>query len=656
MKKYTILFALLVLAYNGFSQTVIDSGSFFLHKFAQNIGREIYVLSKNGNELTYDVNFKFTDRGRPVPLNAQLVLTSDNEPLALFIKGSTSRFSTINDSIRIRNKQATIWVDSVVSTATLKTPAFPVAGYSPGTVQMMLLKYWNRHGRPKSMAMLPGGTVMISKDGTETLNFKNKQLVLERYIVSGLIWGNEIVWTDQKGNLICLITNDAEGDKLEMMSEPYEELLPELISRAATYCMRLFSSSMKMDMAKNKMLAIVGGNVIDVESSANISNATIIVENGLIKQVGKASEIKVPAGATIIHAEGKTIVPGLWDMHAHFQQAEWGPAYLAAGVTTVRDCGNEYEYINSIKDAIDSHKGVGPLILKAGIVDGTGPMGLGTVKAATKEDAVKVVNMYKNNGFVQIKIYSSVKPDIVKAICDEAHRQGLTVTGHIPQNMTTKAGIDSGMDMINHISYVYAMMKKNKDGSLNLQDSMSQAGFELLKNHHTVVDATVGVYEMMMRSDKDDIKDMEPNYHSLPLPLQTLFSTMGMPPAAAKANKPRYDAMLGLIKELHDKGITVVAGTDMGFPGYSLHRELELYVQSGLTPMQAIQTASIIPAQVMKMDKLTGSIKAGKQADLLILDADPLTGISNIRKVNTVIKEGQVYDPRVLHRMVGFSN
>ena len=420
--------------------------------------------------------------------------------------------------------------------------------------------------------------------------------------------------------------------------------------------MRLFSSSMKMDMAKNKMLAIVGGNVIDVESSANISNATIIVENGLIKQVGKASEIKVPAGATIIHAEGKTIVPGLWDMHAHFQQAEWGPAYLAAGVTTVRDCGNEYEYINSIKDAIDSHKGVGPLILKAGIVDGTGPMGLGTVKAATKEDAVKVVNMYKNNGFVQIKIYSSVKPDIVKAICDEAHRQGLTVTGHIPQNMTTKAGIDSGMDMINHISYVYAMMKKNKDGSLNLQDSMSQAGFELLKNHHTVVDATVGVYEMMMRSDKDDIKDMEPNYHSLPLPLQTLFSTMGMPPAAAKANKPRYDAMLGLIKELHDKGITVVAGTDMGFPGYSLHRELELYVQSGLTPMQAIQTASIIPAQVMKMDKLTGSIKAGKQADLLILDADPLTGISNIRKVNTVIKEGQVYDPRVLHRMVGFSN
>ncbi len=656
LKKYSILSALLSLAIAGFGQTVIDSGAFFLHKFAQNIGRESYVVTRNGNELTYDVNFKFTDRGRPVPLKAQLVTSTDNEPLALFIKGSTSRFTNINDSIRIANKKATIWVDSVVSTKVLHAPAYPVAGYSPGVVQMQLLRYWNRHGRPKTMEMLPGGQVMISKDGTESLTFKNKPLALERYIVSGLIWGNEIVWTDQKGNLVCLITNDAEGDKLEMMSEPYEELLPELISRAATYCMKLFSSSMKMDIAKNKTLAITGGTVIDVEGTASIDNATIIVQNGLIKELGKSSEIKIPAGATIIHAEGKTIVPGLWDMHAHFQQAEWGPAYLAAGVTTVRDCGNEFEYVNAIKDAIDTHKGVGPLILKAGIVDGSGPMGLGVVKVNTKEDAANVVNMYKKRGFAQIKIYSSVKPEMVKAICDEAHRLGLTVTGHIPQNMSTRAGIDSGMDMINHISYVYSMMKKNKDGSLDLQDSSSIASFDFLKTHHTIIDATVGVYEMVFRDVKDDILGMEPNFHNLPLPLQTLFATIGMPSAGAKANKPRFDAMLSLVKVLQDKGITVVAGTDMGFPGYSLARELELYVTSGLTPMEAIQTASIIPARVMNMDKSTGSIKAGKQADLVILDANPLTEIRNIRKVHLVIKEGQTYDPHVLHRMVGFGN
>jgi len=107
---------------------------------------------------------------------------------------------------------------------------------------------------------------------------------------------------------------------------------------------------------------------------------------------------------------------------------------------------------------------------------------------------------------------------------------------------------------------------------------------------------------------------------------------------------------------LHDNGITVVAGTDMGFPGYSLPRELELYVQAGLTPMQAIQTATITAAQVMNMDKTMGSIKTGKQADLLILDANPLTEIRNVRKVFMVIKEGQQYDPHVLHKMVGFGN
>ena len=656
MKKYILTTVLFIAGAHGFAQNATDSGSFFLHKFGQNIGKETYTLRKQGNQFTYDISFKFTDRGSPVPLQAQLVTTGQYEPISLFIKGSTSRFSAINDSIYIKNKKATIWMDSVVHTEALKPLSFPVAGYSPGTVQMVLLQYWKQHGQPKRIAMLPKGEVIIKPDGTETLSFNNKHLVLNRYIVSGLIWGNEIVWTDKQGNLICLITNDAEGDKLEMMSTVYESLLPQFISRAASCSMKLFSNSMKMNVDKNKIIAIVGGTVIDVEEGRDINNAVIVIEKGIISKLGKAADVRIPAGATIIHAEGKTIIPGLWDMHAHFQQAEWGPAYLAAGVTTVRDCGNEFDYINAIKKAIDDGKGVGPLILKAGIVDGAGDMGVGIVRATTAEEAVKVVNMYKNEGYVQIKIYSSVKPEIVKAICNEAHRLGLTVTGHIPQGMSTQAGIDSGMDMINHIQCVYTMMKKNKDGSLILEDSVSQAALSYLKEKHTVVDATIGVFEMGFRSLDDDILIMEPNYKNLPVPLQQLFTTVGMPAEQAGKLKPRYQGMLNLVKVLYDKGITLVAGTDMGFPGYSLPRELELYVQSGLTPLQAIQTATITPAKVMGMDKITGSVKIGKQANLLILDANPLTQIRNIRRVNLVIKDGQQYDPHVLHKMVGFVN
>ena len=226
MKKYFLSVTFLIFAAACLAQNVIDSGAFFLHKFAQNIGKETYVITGNGNELTYEVNFKFTDRGSPVPLKAKLVTNNAHEPISLFIKGSTSRFSTINDSIRIQDKNVSSWVDSVVSNEALKPLSFPVAGYSPGTVQMVLLKYWNTHGQPKSISLLPKGEVVITKDGTETFILNKEPLLLNRYIISGLIWGNEIAWTDAKGNLICLITNDAEGDKLEMMQVACEELPP----------------------------------------------------------------------------------------------------------------------------------------------------------------------------------------------------------------------------------------------------------------------------------------------------------------------------------------------------------------------------------------------------------------------------------------------
>jgi imidazolonepropionase-like amidohydrolase len=198
-------------------------------------------------------------------------------------------------------------------------------------------------------------------------------------------------------------------------------------------------------------------------------------------------------------------------------------------------------------------------------------------------------------------------------------------------------------------------MKKNKDRSLNMEDSASIAVLSFLKEHKTVIDPTIGVFELAFRNVRDDITIMEPNYYTLPLPTQVLFKNTGMPESQAKLYKPVYDAMKELVKTLYDKGITIVAGTDMGFPGYSVARELELYVEAGLTPLQAIQTATITPAQVMKMDQQTGSIRVGKQADLVIINGDPLSNIRDIRNVLVVIKQGQQYDPGTLHRMVGFS-
>ncbi len=633
----------------------MDSGVFYIHKFAQNIGKEKWVKTKKGDTLQYLVNFKYIDRGAPVTLKALLALNSSLEPVSYRIKGGTSRMSSINDSIVIKNKSASIKVDDSSYQKNLTGISFPIAGYSPATTQMLLIKYWQKQKEPKRIHMLPFGDAQINKDGEDTVSFNNKSIVVNRYVIKGLIWGNELLWTDEKGNLVCLITNDAEGDKQEIVQEEYEPLLSTFISKAAVYGMRLFTNGAKPSFQKHDSIAITNGNVIDVENGSAINNAVVLIEGGKIKSVGAASSVKIPKDAFIIDAKGKTILPGLWDMHAHFEQAEWGPAYLAAGVTTVRDCGNEFVYINAVKEAIDEGRGIGPHIVKAGIIDGKGPIALGIVQADTKEKAVEEVDRYKEAHFAQIKIYSSVKPAIVKAICDEAHRLGVTVTGHIPEGMNLMQGIDSGMDMVNHVQYVFSVLKKNKDFSINWEDSTNKAVLHFIKAHGVVIDPTLGVFELSLRSLNSDITQIEPAFATLPQPLQVIFKNTGIPEQQYKAyGKSVMDAFKTITKKLYDDSITIIAGTDMGFPGYSVDRELELYVESGLTPLQAIQTATITPARVLKRDNNYGSIKEGKAADVIIVDSDPLENIRNIRKVSVVIKDGNVYDPAQLHQIAGF--
>jgi len=669
MKRYIVWLLLVSLLQAAANAQAPDSAAFYLHKFAQNIGKETYYRRVSDSGVSYAIHFKFVDRGRPVPLEARMVLSAAGEPVSLWVKGNTSRFSTIDDSIVLHGDGAWVRVgDQSGQERVVHAPVFPVAGYSPGTVQMLFLQYWRQHGKPAKLALLPSGTVGIHAAGYDTLRYYGQQLVLERTVISGLIWGNELVWTNQQGGLVCLITNDAEGDKLEMMRDRYEFLLPELIGRAATYGMELFAEAMKGSGGAGSgggrgvgaageagTLAVVGCKMVDIATGEVTNDAVILIRNGKIFKTGTKATVPVPADAKIVHAEGKFVLPGLWDMHAHFEQAEWGPAYLAAGVTTVRDCGNEFAYINAVKRAIDQGIGVGPHILKAGIIDGPGPMGLGIIRASNKYQAVAAVRRYKDSGFVQIKIYSSVQPPVVKAICDEAHRLGMTVTGHIPEGMDLEQGVDSGMDMVNHIQYVPPILALNPDKTINWDDPKTAEGLDFIKEHGTVIDPTLGVFEMIFRSTMDTITDMEPAFYTLPEPLQVLFRTMGMPPEQAAKYKPRFHDMEKLVKVLHERGVPIVAGTDMGFPGYSLDRELELYVKSGLTPLEAIRTATVVPALVMKQASVSGSLMPGRSADLIIVNGDPLHHIRDIRRVQVVIKDGRVYDPVALHKLVGFA-
>lgn len=176
----------------------------------------------------------------------------------------------------------------------------------------------------------------------------------------------------------------------------------------------------------------------DSTGSPALKDSVILIEKGVITAAGPRSQVRVPRDATVLDASGKYAIPGLWDMHAHYEQVEWGPIYLAAGVTSVRDVGNEFDFIRTVHEELDrkQNPAIGPHLEFAGIIDGTGPIALGAVLADTPEQALVWVEKYKAAGARQIKIYSSVKPEIVKAITADAHARGMTVTGHIPEGMT----------------------------------------------------------------------------------------------------------------------------------------------------------------------------------------------------------------------------
>ena len=640
---------LLLWAVCGWAQTepAAEQGTFHLHKFEQLIGRETYTLTRTAGEVVLKSDFKFTDRGTPVPLAATLVMEPDLTPREFQIKGKISRFSEIENSVKGRSAgQVTIPQGEKF---------FDIEGYAPVSLQMMLVRYWRSHGSPKLLKTLPRGDVEIQEVGTDTFTFAGRQVELRKLSIRGLIWGMESLWLDNHDHLVAMVGIDGEMDHFEAIADGFEDGLAAFVTGAARDGMaQLAKVAAGFSAGGAPVTAIVGGRLIDGTGKPPIENSVVILREGKIAAAGPAAGTPLPEGAQVIDAHGKSVLPGLWEMHAHFEQVEWGPIYLAAGVTTARDVGNEREFIVAVRDAIAGGPGIGPRLVMAGVVDGAGTMSFGIIQADTPEQARKQVQKYKESGFQQIKVYSSVKPDVLKAITAEAHRLGMTVTGHIPLGMNAIEGIQSGMDQINHVEYLTDVMIDPKTHTIDADSPQVSGVIRVLKEHHTVVDPTLALLEMITHPLDRPVSTFEPGISRVAPELREALETIGTPPARSQGAAAHFNALLQTVRVLHQAGVPIVAGTDQAVPGFSLDREIELYVKAGFTPMEAIQSATIVSARAMGMEKDSGTIEPGKRADVLVVDGNPLADISDIRKVNVVFAAGRMFQPAPLWKAVGF--
>jgi imidazolonepropionase-like amidohydrolase len=649
-----------------------ESGRFRLHKFEQEVGAESYTITDELQSLTLKTDFKFTDHRKAVPLTATLRTSRSGAPLSFTMKGRTSVDFEIDSEVTINGRAAAIRQGKDVRTVAAPRTFFTISGYAPAAVQMVMMRYWRAHGSPAELPTLPQGIVRIQDRGREEIDVNGRKVPVERYLIDGLIWGMESVWMDSNNNLAALVSMDAGYDQFEAVREEYEPALSSFVASSARDRMAvLVGRTRKLPGRRTGPFAFVGATLIDGTGRPPVPNATVVTNNGRIVAAGPSASVRIPAEAQRIDVGGKYIIPGLWDMHAHYEQVEWGPLYLAAGVTAVRDLGTELDFIRHVRDDVDGGTGIGPRLLLAGIVDGDpATRAIGMARVNSPEDAGTWVRRYHDAGFQQIKIYSSVKPDNVKAICFEAHKLGMTVTGHIPDGMNAYEGVEDGMDMINHIQYpgdlfwpkdfdqsVLGVERMKVFASVDVSSEAGRRAVEFFKQHGTVIDPTLALVESQMRSTNAPATQTEPGLARISPQLRPAVESesSGMPPSLLPLAQQVFQRLLEIVAAMHRAGVPIVAGTDVTVPGFSIYREIELYVKAGFTPMEALEAATIVPARVMKVDAESGSVEAGKRADLDVLDANPLDNIRNIRTMRMVVANGMLYDPRPLWKNIGFA-
>ena len=609
------------------------------------------VVTTRGDETTVD--FEFNDRGRGPKTHTVLRVDERGVPVSLVTTGNDYYKQAIEERLTTSDKVA--WKNNAESGEGKPGPFFS-SMYGPPEESAVLVRAALKAGG--RLALHPGGAVSVRKAGEENLRGTH----VTAYEVAGLGFTPYEVWLDDDLNFFgdasswsSTIREGFEGDVKQLVDA--EELRKK--ARGAQLAEKLTVSPAHV--------IVINARVFDPRTLTLSEPTEVVTSGNRIESVGEESTY---SAAELIDAKGGVLLPGLWDMHGHLGDVD-GLLNIAAGVTSARDLGNDPDTIVALREKFDSGQAIGPRLVLAGLVDGTGPFKAPTnVFADNEEEAKKAIDFFVDRKYEGLKIYSSMKPELVPFLTKYAHERGLRVSGHIPAGMRAENAVDAGYDEIQHVNMLMLNFMPDvtdtrtparftepakRGADLDLNSPEVRAFFEKLRAKNIVVDPTVATFEMIFVARAGR---MTPTYaaiaHRLPPQVQRGMLTGGLP--VPEGMDERYLAsfakMVEIVGALHRAGVTVVAGTDE-MAGFALHRELELYVQAGIPPAEVLRIATLVPAQVLKREKDLGTIEPGKLADFIIVDGDPTKNISDVRKVVKVVKDGKVYDPVAIYRELG---
>lgn len=430
-------------------------------------------------------------------------------------------------------------------------------------------------------------------------------------------------------------------------------------------------------------LAITHVEVIDATGAAPQRDMTVLVRGGRIAELGSSATLQASPGARTVDGTGKFLIPGLWDMHVHTVFGDWLPRdekvmlplFVANGVTGVRDMGGDLDVLKDWRASIAAGRLLGPRMMIAGpMLDGPVPRFPSSAPVANAADGRRVVDELTARGVDFIKIQSLIPRDGYFAAADQAKKLGIVFVGHVPDAVRASEASNAGQKSIEHFTGIFEgstaiedqLIKGPKSLGLNVKNYDPARASTLIalmaKNQTWQVPTLVWERGQWLVDDIDLSHDPLIKYapsswkdHTWPMFVSDIKKDMDTDPLPVR--KQFVQMELDMTLAMFRAGVPFMAGTDTAagvhiFPGFSLHQELVLFQRAGLTPMQALQTATLNPAKFMGRTADLGTVEKGKVADLVLLDADPLEDIANTQKIRAVVLAGRYFDRPALDRML----
>ncbi len=519
--------------------------------------------------------------------------------------------------------------------------------------------------------LLPSGTARLVKDAKITLDGKNGKVEAQLVFVEGLTADPSPFWVDAAGRHFATVGS------MGLFREGYQQHLRKLrdLQEAAMIAATRAIGARFLTEAARAPIVIDNVQVFDADAGRFLDGMSVMASGGKITAVAPTAAFSAPADVRRIDGSGKTLVPGLWDSHKHFQNEYDLLANVATGMTSIRSPGSTLEDTQRVRQRRAAGEIVAPEAFVAAIIDRKDPLSAqGAELVSSEAETIAAVHKIKDAGLWGVKFYTSMNPAWIAPAAAEAHRLGLHVLGHVPAGMRPLEAVHAGYDELTHLNFVLmqAMPQSVVDAAntrarmegpaefartVDLDSPAMKAFVAELAERGIWVDPTIVIFERQLTQDTPELGySYAPYAGILPAVFERGLAEGGYPlfGNVTRADmRESYAKMVELVGRLYKAGVPIVAGTD-GW-GLELVREIEIYHQAGMSAAEALQTATINAARLVGVADRTGSIKVGKEADMVLVAGDVASDLGALRRVVTVISDGYVMDGDALRAAAGYS-